>query len=110
MICDSFNEQVISFYCPTNASDETDTVIFFKKLSSLIRHIPKRNILIISWDMNAQIGKSENNKFCFYNLSNRNGEYLADFSLKNKLACLNTKFQKSQRKLWTYTLPNNSKA
>ena len=59
--------------------------------------------------MNAQIGKDENNKFCLHNMLNRNGEYLADFSLKNKLTYLNTKFQKSEGKLWTYTDPNNSK-
>ena len=37
---------------------------------------------------------------------------MADFSLKNRLACLDTKFpykNKKDRKLWTYTNPNNSK-
>ena len=56
--------------------------------------IPIHNVLIISGDMNAQIGKDENNKFCLYNLPNRNGKHQADFSLKNSLSCLNTKFQK----------------
>ena len=49
-------------YIPTNASDETD-ITFNNALSSLIQHIPKHNVLIISGDMNTQIGKDENKKF-----------------------------------------------
>ena len=59
--------------------------------------------------MNAQIGKSENNKYCLHNTPNRNGDLLAEFSLENRLVCLNTKFQKRKGKLWTYTYPNNRK-
>ena len=33
-----------------------------------------------------------------------------DFSLENKRAYLNTKFQKREGKLWTYAHPNNTKA
>ena len=44
--------------------------------------------------MDAHVGKDRNNKFCLHNLLNRNSEYLAKFSLENRLACLNTKFQK----------------
>ena len=46
--------------------------------------------------MNAYIGKGGNEKFCKYNSPNRNGEYLADFSLGNRLACLNTEFHKKK--------------
>ena len=57
--------------------------------------------------MNAQIGKNVNNKF---SLSNRNGEHLTDFTLENRLTCLNTEFQKRKGKLWPYTYTNNAKA
>ena len=33
-----------------------------------------------------------------------------DFTLENRLTCLNTKFQKRKRKLWTYTYANKTKA
>ena len=49
----------------------------------------------------AQVGKDKNNIFCLYNSSNRNWKYLADFSLKNRLEYLYTKFQKSEEKLWS---------
>ena len=100
---------IISCYSPPNVSDETDLIAFYNKLSSLVRCIQRHNILI-SGDMNAQIGKNVNNKFSLHNLSNRNGEHLTDFTLENRLTCLNTKFQKRKRKLWTYTCINNAKA
>ena len=73
---------IISCHSPTNASDEKDLITFYNELSSLVRSIPK-HILIISGDMNVQIGKDENNKFCLHNLSNRKGEHLTEFSLEN---------------------------
>ena len=38
--------------------DYTDLSDFYNKLSSLVCSIPKHNVLIISRDMNAQIGKN----------------------------------------------------
>ena len=63
-------------YCdsPTIARDETDLDTFYNELSSLVRCIPKHNVLIIGRDMNAQIGKNVNNKFSLHNSTNRNGE------------------------------------
>ena len=44
------------------------------------------------------------------NTSNRNGQHLTDFMIENRLACLNTNYQKTEGKLWTYTYENNTKA
>ena len=71
---------IISCYTPTDASDVTDLITFYNELSSLIRRISKHNVLIINGDINAQKGKDENNKFCLHNSSNRNEEYLTEFS------------------------------
>ena len=76
---------------------------------SLVCSIPKHNILIIGGDMNGQIGKNKNYKFRIYKSLNRNGEHLTEFSLVNRLTCLNTKFQGKKGKLWTYTYANNTK-
>ena len=59
--------------------------------------------------MNAQIGKNGNNKYSLHNASNRNGQHLTDFMIGNRLACLNTNYQKRKGKLWTYTYANNTK-
>ena len=100
---------IISCCSLTNANDETD-LITYNELSSLIRSIPKHKVLFIGRNMNAQIGKNENSKFSSHDSSNRNGETLTVFSLKNGLTCLNTKLQKRKGKLWTYTYTNNAKA
>ena len=94
---------IISCNSPTNDSNESNIITFYNKLSFLVRQIPKHNVLIIGGDMNAEISKDRNDKFCLYNSPNKNEEYLADFSLKNRLAYLNTKFQKRN------AYPNNIK-
>ena len=87
----------------TNVSEETELVTFYEELSSLVRSIPKHNLLVIGGDMNAQIGKNRNNKHSLHNTSNRNGQHLIDFMIENRLTCLNTNFQKREEKLWTHT-------
>ena len=76
---------IVSWYSPTNLSDETDIIIFFDTVSSLVWHITNYNVLIIGGDMNSQINKDGNNKFYTHNSPNRNGEYIKKFSLKNRL-------------------------
>ena len=100
---------IFSYYSPINASDETDLIPFYNELSSLVCSISKHNVLIIGGNMNAQIDKDEN-KNCLHNLSNRNEEHLTEFSLENRLTCLNTKFQRKDGKLWTFTNTKNAKA
>ena len=101
---------IISCYSPTNVSEETELIAFYDELSSLVRSIPKHNILVIGGDINAQISKNRNHKISLHNSSNRNGQHLTDFMIENRLTCLNTNFQKREGKLWTYTYANNTKA
>ena len=114
MIAATFNgnPRATIIYCnsPTNVGEETEQVAFYDELSFLVRSIPKHNMLLIGGDMNAQIGKNGNNKCSLHNTSNRNGQYLTDFMIENRLTCLNTNYQKRKGKLWTYIYANNSKA
>ena len=100
----------IIYFTLTNVSEETDFIAFYNELVSLVRRIPKHNVLIIGRDVNAQIGKNVSDTFSFHNSSNRTGEHQTDFTLENRSTCLNTKFQKRKGKLWTYTYANNAKA
>ena len=85
-MCVSFNGNtsttIISCYNPTNASDETDVITFYYKLSSFVRCIPKHNILIIRGDMNV-VYKTHQTEI---------GQYLTIFSLENRQTYRNTKF------------------
>ena len=114
MMAATFNsnprETIISCYSPTNVSEETELVTFCDELSSLVRSILKHNMLVIGGDMNAQIGKNGNNKYSLHNTSNRNEQHLTDFMIENRLACLNTNYQKRESKLWTCTYANTTKA
>ena len=103
MMCTTFNGNlfttIIFCYSPT--------IPAMKKTlpPSITSYLPLSNtflnkVLIISRDMNVHIDKDGTNKFCLHNsLNKRRGEYLAEFSLSNKLVCLNTKFQKCKEKL-----------
>ena len=114
MLATTFNGNpratIISCYSPTNVSEETELVTFYDEVASLVRSIPKHNLLIIGGDMNAQIGKNGNNKYSLHNTSNRNWQHLTDLMIENRLTCLNTNYQKKEGKLWTYTYANSSKA
>ena len=74
---------IFSCYSTTNVSEETDLIAFHDELSSLVRSIPKHNVLVIGGDMNVQIGKNINHIFSLLNLSNRNGQRLTDFTIEN---------------------------
>ena len=100
---DNLKAAIISYYSPTNVSEETELVTFYEELSSLVRSIPKHSLLDIGRDMNAQIGKNRKNKYSLHNTSNRNGQHLTDFMIENRLTCLNANYQKKEEKLWTYT-------
>ena len=67
---------IISCYSPTNISEKTDLIAFCDELSSLVRSIPKSNVLVIGGDRNDQIGKNVHHKFILYNSSKRNGEHI----------------------------------
>ena len=77
-------------------------------ISSLIRQVPKHNVLIIEGDVNVHLGQNDSFKLSNHQNSNSNGEMFKNPLLKNKLLCLNTNFQKRQGQTWTYKAPNSS--
>ena len=78
------NATIISCYSLTNVREETDLIAFYNEISTLVRNMPKNNVLVIGGDMNAQISKNINHKSSLHNSSNRNGEYLTEITLENK--------------------------
>ena len=97
------NPRVTIISCNSPTNEETELIAFYDVLSSLVRSISKHIVLVISGDMNAQIGKNRNHEYSQHNSSNRNGQHLTDFTIENRLTCPNTNFQKREGKLWTYT-------
>ena len=111
-MCATFNGHpcttIVSCYGLTNANDKMDINTFNNELFFLVRYIPKHNGQTIGEDMNVHKGKNGNKKFCLHSSLNRNGEYLADFSLGNKLVRLNSQFRKKEGKIWTIIFQNDT--
>lgn len=83
---------VICCYSPTNSAEEEEVEDFYGELTSLVRQVPKHNVLIIGGDFNAKVGKEEGFSFAYHETTNRNGYYLTDLLNENNLTCLNTRF------------------
>ena len=85
---------IISCYSPTNVSEETELVTFYDVLSSLVRSIPKHNMLVIGGDINAQTGKNGNTKYSLHNTSNRNGQHSINNGEEITIKYTNNRMQK----------------
>ena len=99
---------VISTYSPTNAAPEDEVQQYYDNLCRAVESVPAHNVLIITGDFNARLGKEHVN-FPFHEETNRNGEYLADFIQEKGLISANTKFQKNKSRQWTYMSPQGLK-
>ena len=95
-------QTVVSCYSPTNVQEEID-------LSSVARHIPKHNVLVIGGDFNSHLGKDKGYKFAYSQITNRNGNMLSNFVEEQNLLPLNFCFQKCSGQKWTHTAPNGAK-
>ena len=58
---------IISCHSPTNVSEETELIAFYDELSSLVRSIPKHNVLVIGGNMNEKIEKNRKHKYSLHN-------------------------------------------
>ena len=67
-MCAAFNgcpcTTVVFSSSSTNTTYVTNLSTFYNELSSIVRYIPKYNVVIVNGDMNTKIGKDGNNKFC----------------------------------------------
>ena len=89
-------------------SEESEIEDFYSELSSLTRQIPKHNVTLIAGDFNAKLGNTDSFKNSLHGMPNRNGEFLKDFLIENKLVYLNTYYQKRTGKKWTFIYPNGT--
>ena len=87
---------MISFYSLINYSDEMDIISFFNVLCFLVRRIPKHNTHIIARNMNAHIGKDENNQLYFLNSQTETVNTKQIFHSRTALHALPLKPQKEK--------------
>ena len=96
---------IISCNSPSNVSEETELIAFYDVLSSLVHSISKHNILSIGGNMKDQTGKNGNHKFSLHNSSNRNGQHLTDFTIKNQINVPSYKLSKKGGKTMNLHIP-----
>ena len=83
---------IIVTYSPTNVSDEEEVKDHYKALNAATKYVPAYNVLIVAEDFNARIGLDDV-KYSHHQSTNRNGEFLLEFTQENNLVITNT-FQK----------------
>ena len=82
---------------------------FSEDLQDLLELTPKKDVLFIRGDWNAEVGSQETpgvtGKFGL-GIRNEAGQRLIDFCQENALVIANTLFQKHKRRLYIWTSPD----
>ena len=104
-----FSITVIQVYAPTSNAEEAEVERFYEDLQHLLELTPKKDVLFIIGDWNAQVGSQETpgvtGKFGL-GIWNEAGQRLIQFCQENALVMTNTLFQQHKRRLYTWTSPD----
>ena len=104
-----FNITVIQVYASTSNAEEAEVEWFYEDLQDLLELTPKKDVLFIIGDWNAQVGSQETpgvtGKFGL-GVQNEAGHRLSEFCQENTLIIANTFFQQHKRRLYTWTPPD----
>ena len=100
---------VIQVYALTSNAEEAKVEWFCEDLQDLLELTPKKDVLFITRDWNAKIGRQETpgitSKFGL-GVQNEAGQRLTKFCQENTLVRANTLFQQYKRILYTWTSPD----
>ena len=93
-------------HAPTINAEEAETEQFYEDLQDLLELTPKKDVLFIIGDWNANVGSQEipgvMGKFGL-GVQNEAGQMLTEFCQENSLVTANTLFQQHKRRLYTWT-------
>ena len=104
-----FNITVIQAYAPTSNTEEAEVEQFYEDLQDLLELTPKKDVLFIIGDWNAEVGSQETAELTGnFGLGVRieAGQRLIEFCQENALVIANTLFQRHKRRLYTWTSPD----
>ena len=104
-----FSITVIQVYAPTSNTEEAEVEWFYEDLQDLLELTPKKDVLFIIGDRNAEVGSQETpgvtGKFGL-GMRNEAGQRLIDFCQENALVIANTLFQQHKITLYISTSPD----
>lgn len=100
---------IIQVYAPTEEADEEQIDIFYDTVYEAMDKAYEDFILM--GDFNAKIGKPQKDEHLImkqygYGKRNARGQRLIDFAMENKLAIINTFYNKRGKRKWTWRSPN----
>ena len=100
---------VIQVYARTSNAEEAKVEWFYENLQDLLELTPKRDVLFIIGDWNANVGSQETprltSKFGL-GVQNEAEQRLVEFCQENTLVIANTLVQQHKRRLYTWTSPD----
>ena len=95
-----FNMTVIQVYAPTSNTKEAEVERFYEELQDLLELTPKKDVLFIIGDWNANVGSQETpgvtGKFGL-GMWNEAGQRLTKFCQERVLVIANTLYQQHKR-------------
>ena len=98
-----------SLCAATSNAEEAEVEWLYKDLQGLLELIPKKDVLFIIGDWNANVGSQETpgvtGKFG-NEVRSEAGQRLIEFCQENALVIANTLFQQHKRRLYTWTSPD----
>ena len=101
-----FNIMVIQVSALTSNAEEAEVEWVYEDLQNLLELTPKKDVLFIIGDWNAQVESQEisgeTGKFGL-GIQNEAGQRLIEFCQENALVITNTLFQQHKRRLYTWT-------
>ena len=104
-----FNITVIQVDAPTSNAEETEVEWFHEDLQDLLELTPKKDVLFIIRDWNANVGSQRNtwsNRQIWPWSTEWSWAKLIEFSQENTLVIANTLFQQHKWRLYTWTTPD----
>ena len=103
-----YNMTLINIYAPTEDKEEEIKEQFYEELQTTQDRVPKHDATIILGDMNAKLGREKVfsqvvGLHTLHNISNENGEMVANYAISNDMFPISTNFQhkKIHMGMWT---------
>ena len=104
-----FSITVIQVCAPTSNTEEAEVEWVYEDLQDLLELTPKKDVLFIIVDWNANVGSQEKSgvtgKFSL-GVQNKADQRITEFCQENMLVIANTLFQQHKRRLYTWTPPD----
>ena len=105
-----FNITVIQVYALTSNAEEAEVEWFYDDLQDLLELEPKKDVLFIIGDWNANVGSQKTpgitGKFGLGVQISDAGQRLVEFCQESALVIANSLFQQPKRRLYTWTSPD----